>query len=247
MASEPGDQPGQKMESGPPVEPGAVVEARDGRLGTVEQVAVRPETGELAYLVVRRGWTDQRLMVPAAAIEALPDPREVRLRLTREEAHAQAAAVPSEMVTARQEGSELHLPIVEERLVPATRPVDLGELRLHKRGGEAQEHVRQPVTRDDVEVYRVSVNRPIEAPVAQRVENDWLIIPIMKEVLVVRKQLVLEAEVRIRRRKVTEEQEVAATVRRERIEIEDAAVPSVHGLETAPSQGATPAEPRPPA
>ena len=63
-------------------DPGAAVEASDGRVGTVDEVVVRPETGALAYLVVRRGWADERLVLPAElveddateATEATPDP-----------------------------------------------------------------------------------------------------------------------------------------------------------------------------
>ena len=48
------------------IRPGAGVDATDGRLGTVEEVRVRPETGELALLVVRRGGSDRPLHVAGA-------------------------------------------------------------------------------------------------------------------------------------------------------------------------------------
>jgi uncharacterized protein (TIGR02271 family) len=57
--------------------------------------------------------------------------------------------------------------------------------------------------------------------VQSRQEGDWLVIPVMEEVLVVRKQLMLTEEVRVRTRRVTEEREVRETVRRERVELED--------------------------
>jgi uncharacterized protein (TIGR02271 family) len=230
----------QRME----VVPGAVVEARDGRLGTADEVVVRPESGELAYLVVRRGWTDEQLVIPAELVEAIDDPQRVRLRVTREEAAARAASVPPEALLARREGTELRIPIAEERLSADARPVDLGELRVHKRVDEREERVRRPVTRDDLVVERVAINQPIEAPRPRRMEGDTLVIPIMEEVLVVRKQLMLKEEVRISTRRVTEEQEVTETVRRERVELEDATAHGVHGLpEGGPDAG--PAEPGP--
>jgi stress response protein YsnF len=53
-----------------------------------------------------------------------------------------------------------------------------------------------------------------------------MIIPVMREVLVVQKQLMLAEEIRIRKREVTEEQEVRELVRHERVELEDASAPS---------------------
>ena len=215
----------------PPIELGAAVEARDGRLGTVDEVRVHPQTGELASLVVRRGWTDAQLSVPAALVERVSHPREVRLRVTRAEAEAQAAGVPEAALAAREGGDEVVIPVLEERLVPGTRPVDLGELRVRKRVEEREEQVRQPVTRDAVEVERVPVNLPLEAPAVQRTEGEWLVIPVMEEVLVVTRQLVLKEEVRIRTYQVTEEQEVRETTRHEHVELEDA---TARGVRAAP-------------
>jgi uncharacterized protein (TIGR02271 family) len=215
-----------------PIELGAVVEARDGRLGTIDEIVLRPGSGELAYLLVRRGWSDELLMVAADLIEALPSRREVRLAVTRDEARARAADVAPEMIVTSERGGggEVRVPLVEERLVPATRPVDLGELRVHRTVEYVDETLRQAVTRDDLTVEHVPINRPLEQPVAARYEGDCLVIPIMEEVLVVRKQLMLVEEVRIAKRQVTEEQEVHEVVRRGRVQFEDATVHGVHGL-----------------
>lgn len=218
------------------VEPGASVEARDGRLGSVDEVIVRPETGEVAYLVVRRGWSDEQLMIPADMIEAIPSAREVRLRATREEARTQTASVPPEALV-RAAGSELRVPLIEERLVISKRIVDQGELRVHRHIEEREEVVSQPVTRDDLIVERVPINRPLEAPVDSRYEGEWLVVPIMEEVLVVQKRLMLKEELRIRKRQVTEEQEVREILRRQRVELEDATVRGIHQRE-APAETA---------
>jgi uncharacterized protein (TIGR02271 family) len=222
------------------IEPGAAVEASDGRLGTVDEVVIRPEDGGLAYLVVRRGWSNEQLLVPAELIRAVDGPREVRLGVTRDEARERAAAVPSDaLLLARDRGVEVVIPIVEERLIPEKRKVDLGELRVHKLVDEVEEAVRQPVTRDDLVVERVPVNQPLDEPAGTRYEGDWLVIPIMREVLVVTKQLMLVEEVRISKREVTEEQEVRETTRHERLEIEDATLHGVAGLDAGPATAAT--------
>ena len=75
------------------IRPGAGVDAADGRLGTVDEVRVRPETGELALLVVRRGWSDRLLHVAAAQVDRVEGDGTVRLRVTRAEAERLAAEV----------------------------------------------------------------------------------------------------------------------------------------------------------
>ena len=135
------------------------------------------------------------------------------------------------MAVAGADGQQLRLPVLAERLTAEARPVELGELRVHTRVDEVEETVRQAVERDELDVERVPVNRPLEAPVAQRTEGEWLVIPVMEEVLVVRKQLDAQGgAARSARRRVTAEQEVRETVRRERVELEDATRVGVPGL-----------------
>jgi uncharacterized protein (TIGR02271 family) len=243
---------------------GAAVEATDGRLGTVDQVVVRPQTGELSYVVVRRGWTNELFAVPAEMVREVAPSGTVYLSVTKEEARAQSANVPKEALADSPDSREVRIPLVEEELIPEKRWVDLGELRIHKFVDTREELIREAVTRDDLLVERVPVNQPLEAPLDTRVEDDWLVIPIMEEVLVVQKRLMLKEEVRIRKRQVTETQELHETVRSERAEIEDATVHGVKGLgraqaalqtpqtpagpEGAPAtSGAWPEQPRPPA
>lgn len=214
------------------IDPGAAVEATDGRLGTVDEVIVHPDGGGLAYVAVRRGWSNEQLLVPADLVRAVNSPREVQLGVTRDEAQARASEVPSDaLLLARDRGTEVVIPIVEERLVPGKQQVDLGELRVHKYVDQIEEAVRQEVTRDDLIVERIPINREIDEPVTTRHEGEWMVIPIMREVLVVRKQLMLAEEVRIAKREVTEEQEVREVTRHERLELEDATVHGVTGLD----------------
>jgi uncharacterized protein (TIGR02271 family) len=118
-------------------------------------------------------------------------------------------------------GGEARVPLLEEQVHFGTRVVDLGEIRVHKTVEEREEVRRGPLAREDVEIERIRVNRPIEAPEQRRQEGDWLVIPIMEEVFVVQKQLMVTEEIRIRKHLVTEEREVRETIRRERASVED--------------------------
>ncbi len=205
------------------VDPGASVEAADGPLGTVEDVVIRPQTGELSHLVARRGSTTERVMIPAAAIAEIPSRRTVRLRVGRDELESMASGTRAE---ARGE-NQIRVPILEERLEVGTRPVELGEVRLRKSIELFEQVARQPVMREDVVVERVPMSRELDVPAEPHMDGDWFVVPVMEEMLVVQKRLVLKEEIRIKKRQVTEEYEVREQLRREHLDVEDA---TTHGI-----------------
>ena len=212
------------------VDPGASVEAADGPLGTVEEVFVSPHTGELSHLVARRGATTERVTIPVAAIADVPNRHTVRLRARRDELKTTARGVQSEARSLRAESSardEIRVPVLEERLEVGTRPIELGEVRLHKTIELFEQVARQPILREDVIVERVEMHQELDAPAEPHMDGDWFVVPIMEEVLVVQKRLVLKEEVRIKKRQVTEEYEVREQLRREHLDVEDA---TTHGI-----------------
>jgi len=212
------------------VDPGASVEAADGPLGTVEEVMVSPQTGTLSHLVARLGSTTERVTIPTSAIAEVPNRHVVRLRVRRDELTGMACGGMTEARgvrgEARREG-EIRVPVLEERLEVGTRPVELGEVRLHKSIETFEQVARQPVLREDVIVERVEMHRELDAPLEPHMDGDWFVVPIMEEVLVVQKRLVLKEEVRIKKRQVTEEYEVREQLRREHVDVEDA---TTHGI-----------------
>ena len=173
----------------------------DREYGTVERY-----DDSAAYVQGRR--------VPFAAIERLDQDR---LYLSTPELWS---LTESGAATAGL-GGEVRVPLVEEQVEVKTGVIDFGEIRIHKTVEETEEVHHGPLDREDVEVERVRVDRPVSAPEQRRQEGDWLIIPIMEEVFVVQKQLMVREEIRIRKQLVTEEHEVRETVRRERASIED--------------------------
>ncbi len=58
-----------------------------------------------------------------------------------------------------------------------------------------------PLFREDCEVERVQVKRILDQPAEIRQDGDTLIIPLMEEVLVVEKRLMLREELHIKRRR----------------------------------------------
>jgi uncharacterized protein (TIGR02271 family) len=94
------------------------------------------------------------------------------------------------------------IPVVEEELDVRKRRVETGfGARVVKTVEAHEEIVDEPVTREEVSVERVAVNRAVDGPVAVRYEGDTMIVPVLEEVLVVEKRLMLKEEIRITRRK----------------------------------------------
>jgi uncharacterized protein (TIGR02271 family) len=89
------------------------------------------------------------------------------------------------------------LPIIQESLDVETCPVETGRVRLRKVVHEREEVVDPPLWREEVVVERVSVDRFVDGPISTRAEGDTVIIPVLEEVLVVEKRLLLKEEVHV--------------------------------------------------
>jgi uncharacterized protein (TIGR02271 family) len=112
------------------------------------------------------------------------------------------------------------VPLAREELEVGKRAVERGRIRVKKTVRSREELVEQPLQHDEVTVERVPVNREIDAPPQPRYERDALVIPVIEEVLVTRKQLVLKEEIFIRRRSVEGMHQERVTLRSEDVEIE---------------------------
>ena len=119
------------------------------------------------------------------------------------------------------EGQEaLVIPVVEESLVLRKQMLERGAVRVHMTVGEREVVVDEPLAEDRVTVERVAINQPIDKPVRPRVEGDTTIIPVMKEVLLVRKQLMLVEEVRLTKTRVEVRQPQTVILRTEEAHVE---------------------------
>lgn len=114
----------------------------------------------------------------------------------------------------------LVLPVLQEELEVGTRVVETGRVRIQKLVHEREELVDPPLQREEVVVERVPVNRIVEGPVAVRSEGDTLIIPLLEEVLVVEKRLLLKEELHLTKRQVEVHSPQRVRLRREEAVIE---------------------------
>lgn len=118
------------------------------------------------------------------------------------------------------------IPLVEERLSIGKRSVEAGRVRVRVTVDERQETVTESLARDDVQVERVPRNERLTEMPHVRLEGSTTIIPVVEEVLVVEKALVLVEEIHVRRRTETETVEIPTTLRSERATIERDSAPA---------------------
>jgi uncharacterized protein (TIGR02271 family) len=109
----------------------------------------------------------------------------------------------------------------EEVLTPITRDVQLGDVVIHKRVEEEPFEAIVEMSRDEITVKHVPVNREIDTSPEPRYEGDTLVIPVVEEVLVTEKRLVLREELHITRSRRIEQAEIHDVLHREVVDIQE--------------------------
>jgi len=95
------------------------------------------------------------------------------------------------------------LPLHKEEIAISRRRVETGNIQVATVTHNRQAQVDEALTHERVEVERVPIDRVIETVPPVREEGDTTIIPVVEEVVVVERRLVLKEEVRVRRVRVT--------------------------------------------
>lgn len=139
--------------------------------------------------------------------------------------------VPSSLLIAQPDGtyrlpykvanlpSEEVIPLVEEQL-EVTKLEHTNQVKIHKTVSEREETVRVPLEATEVEVNRVEIRQPVDTPPGIRTEGDTTIIPVLTEQVVVTKQLILEAEIHVTKKSVTDTFQKTLTLKQEEVKVE---------------------------
>jgi uncharacterized protein (TIGR02271 family) len=112
------------------------------------------------------------------------------------------------------------IPLVEERVSVIKREVETGRYRIRVSVEERQENVPVELSHDEVEIERVPVNRAVSQLPSVRLEGSTTIIPVVEEVVVVEKKLVLVEEIHVRRKSSTQTEHIPVTIRAEQADID---------------------------
>jgi uncharacterized protein (TIGR02271 family) len=135
-------------------------------------------------------------------------------------------------------GEELVIPVAAEQIHVQKRRVVRGIVRIQTRVETTEKTVDETLIHEEVIVERTPIDKVIgdEHP-RIREEDGVLVIPVVEEVLVVSKQLLLKEELRVIRRKKSVHKPQTFQVRRQTVEVErvkQEAVPDEQGQNQVP-------------
>lgn len=119
---------------------------------------------------------------------------------------------------------EAVLPLVEEALRVGKRRVETGRVRVSVSTEVQEEVVRETLRSERAELERVPVGRELAegepAPTMRQEPDGTVVVPVLEEVLVIERRLVLKEEIRMRLVAVDEAVEQPVAVRRQRASVE---------------------------
>ncbi|MGI8587495.1 MAG: YsnF/AvaK domain-containing protein [Chloroflexia bacterium] len=214
---------------------GMAVDCLGGRLGTLDRVQGRGKSRLLVVLADGDAGADV-LHIPVRYVEQVVG-NAIQLNLSCDKARSlrkgdvQIAAIGSANTRELDTGETLTVPVIEETLVPVKSWQDAGVIEVRKIVQTVTQELDVPLQYEEALVERVAVNR-ILAETEQLVpyqDGDTLIVPVVREELVVTKQRMLVEELRITKRVRSTTRHIAEPVQREEVEI------SHKGLEEHPT------------
>ncbi|MDB5415796.1 MAG: hypothetical protein JWR10_4131 [Rubritepida sp.] len=94
--------------------------------------------------------------------------------------------------------AESVIPITEETVTVAKRVTETGRVKVTLATEVMEQLVRETLLTRHAEIERRSINKEISAAPEIRREGEYLIVPVVEEVLVVEKRLFLKEEIRLR-------------------------------------------------
>lgn len=113
------------------------------------------------------------------------------------------------------------VPLLEERVNIDKRTVTTGKVRIITHTETVEELVRAVLEGEEADVVTVEVDQTVSGPAPRiRTENGVTIIPVLEEVLVVEKRLVLKREIRIRKRSTLQTIELPVKLRKQQAKVE---------------------------
>lgn len=124
-------------------------------------------------------------------------------------------AINKDTVVSVGDNDRVAVQLAAEELVVTKEKHETGRVRVSTVTRQHEELVDELLEREDIAVERVPIGKRIEAIPAVREEADTIIVPIVEEVLVVERHLMLKEEVHIRRVRGTERHQERVTLRKQ--------------------------------
>ena len=112
------------------------------------------------------------------------------------------------------------IPVIEEQLLVEKQVVEMGRLLIRKTVSEEEQTVDTPLMSEAFSLERVAVNQYVDVPLVVCYDGGTTIFPVLKEVLVTEKRLMLVEEVRVTKQQTTVNDTQWVTLRREEVTVQ---------------------------
>lgn len=111
------------------------------------------------------------------------------------------------------------IPVIQEFLTVEKKIIETGKVIVNKSVEEEQFNYQIPWLEDEISLERIPINEYRDHAPVTRIEGDTTIVPVLKEVMVWQKKLLLVEEIRITKKVVTHEEQKTITLKKEVVEI----------------------------
>lgn len=118
------------------------------------------------------------------------------------------------MMTVIEPDEAFVLPVLEETLFGDVHKVE-ERVSVHTKVHERAELVELLLRTDSLDIERVKLDQVVQTAPVVREEGDLLIVPVLDDILVVEKRLILREEIRIRRTRTRQPHHEIVRLRRE--------------------------------
>jgi uncharacterized protein (TIGR02271 family) len=122
---------------------------------------------------------------------------------------------PDKPVEQVNDKDQVIVPLRAEEVSVAKRRVVTGQVKVGTITRESEQLVEELLEHEHVEVERTAIGKQVDKAPPVRQEGDTLIIPILEEIVVVERRLLLKEEVRVRRTREKQPYQERVVVRKQ--------------------------------
>jgi len=119
-----------------------------------------------------------------------------------------------------ENSGKIIVPLIEEQVTVSKKVVETAHVTVSKKINESVESFQIPLQQEEIVIKRVPKNELVDTmPAASRYEGDIMIIPVLKEVAVIEKKMMIVEEIHVSKLKTEKTETQQVTVRKEEITV----------------------------
>ena len=123
-------------------------------------------------------------------------------------------------LNSRTEDGNIIIPVIQEQIIIEKEVVDTAKVRISKTVSEEKASLNIPLIQESYDVQRTPLKEVLDTPPGIRYEGETIIVPVMREILIVEKKYELIEEVRLTKRTTSIPHIQEITLLKEQVHVE---------------------------